>query len=128
MFCSQCGKKLPDTAMFCVNCGHKFDKTGGRKCINVKKKKFIKKFVIVGCCTCLPILIYFSLFHKTPDWNYRIDDGKATIMRYNGKESVIIIPETIKIGLISYDVTRIDWIEFNEYSNMTSIEIPGSVT
>lgn len=131
MFCPKCGKNMPDTAKFCGNCGYKFEKSGSRKQVNAKTKKFVKKIIIaVLCCVCLPILVCFIFYHiPTSDWCYCFDNsGKAVITGYNGKESEIVVPETVKRGWISYDVTKIGWKAFYGCSNLTSIEIPEGVT
>ncbi len=121
MFCPKCGKVLSDTARFCGNCGYKLKVSGNRKQTGVETNKSI--IAALGCCICFIILVYFAVFHiPKSDWCYSdISGGEATIKEYNGKENAIVIPETVKVGWFSYDVTEIGGSAFEGCSNLTSI-------
>ena len=91
MFCPKCGNSLSDTAMFCSNCGHKFEKSGKKQIMSPKKKKIVISALV---CLCVLILVYFSLVHILQSkWNYVVINGKAHICGYNGNESEIVIPK-----------------------------------
>lgn len=114
MFCPKCGNDMPDTAKFCSKCGYEFEKmvTEKKKGLSPKARKVV--IAVIGCCICLPVLIYFAFFpYPKSDWDYDcyFANGKfcASIDSYVGDEnaSEIVIPVTVKRGWISYDVKQV---------------------
>ncbi len=128
MFCPRCGKELSDTTRFCGSCGYKLEESGKKKGNGAKTKKpIVTVLQCFGWCVFFVILGYFSLFHiPKSDWSYEIYGEKARITGYNGKEKDVVIPEKVKRGWLSYDVTSIQFI--SGFNNVTSIEIPGTIT
>ena len=53
---------------------------------------------------------------------------ECEVSDYSGNQGFIIIPSTVEISGTEYSVTSIGWGAFNDYSSLTSIEIPNSVT
>ena len=62
--------------------------------------------------------------YKSGNYEYEIEDGKATITKYNGKESNVTIPS--KFG--KYTVTGIGNQAFAENKYIKTIKIPETVT
>ena len=59
---------------------------------------------------------------------YLIIDGDATVTRYVGNDSEVVIPSSIQINGTTYNVTSIGDEAFYNCSSLTSITIPNSVT
>lgn len=55
---------------------------------------------------------------------YSVENGKATLVRYGGRPRQVIIPK--KLG--GYELSAIGDAAFQSYFDITSIEIPNSVT
>ena len=79
-------------------------------------------------------------------WEYEVEDGNATITKYNGTASAVVIPSTLdgytvtKIGdyafrnntsirsvTMSNNVIEIGWNTFNGCSNLSSISLPTNI-
>lgn len=125
MFCPKCGKDMPDTAMFCGNCGHKFEKSEIRKQTGDKTKKFVKKFVIavLGCCVCLSIALAVMLTRgcMLHDWQEatctepkicnKCGKTKGEALGHTWAEATCIEPQTCsKCGETEGEALGHDWI------------------
>lgn len=60
------------------------------------------------------------------DFDYEVNDGKATITKYHGSGGAVEIPSTF--GEAQYPVTNIGDSAFNNCSSLTSVTIPSGVT
>ena len=132
MFCPKCGNKVSDIAKFCGKCGYKFEK---RLDESLTKNSKIKKIVItvLACCICVGLFIYWGEYYDhEPDWDYGMHGNgriwKAEIHFYNGNETDVIIPDSVKGEWFStYEVDALSGT-FEGYSNLRSVEIPDGVT
>jgi hypothetical protein len=64
------------------------------------------------------------------DWTYNVDvsDGYAKIVRYNGSDTDVDIPETLTIDGVEYPVTRIEETAFAGNDTITSVDMPSTIT
>ncbi|WP_411679434.1 leucine-rich repeat protein [Clostridium thailandense] len=62
------------------------------------------------------------------DYEYSVIGSNATITKYNGPGGSVTIPATINDGVNTYAVTIIGTDAFANYSSLTSLTIPNSVT
>ena len=132
MFCPKCGNKVSDIAKFCGKCGYKFEKRPDEL---LAKSLKIKKVVItvLACCICVGLFIYWGEYYDhEPDWEYELYGNgellKASITSYDGNETNVIMPSSVKGEWFStYEVGEL-FGTFEGYSNLQSVEIPDGVT
>lgn len=64
------------------------------------------------------------------DWTYNVDvsDGKAKIVRYNGSDANVDIPETLTIDGVEYPVTVITSTAFVGNTSIESVDMPATIT
>ncbi len=65
-----------------------------------------------------------ALAAQEGDYTYTVSDGNATITGYNGTGGAISIPSTLG----GYPVVAIEEAAFFEYSSLTSVSVPESIT
>lgn len=130
MFCPKCGKSMPDTAIFCANCGYKFEKSGNRKRVSVKKKKFIKKFVkkfiiaVLGCLLCVSILVNSSLLHKVSDSeDYDVGDFHPEELTITEEPAVTEEPEPLHNFELEKDAAF--WYEYDAEGELDKLRLRG---
>jgi hypothetical protein len=70
----------------------------------------------------------FLISTAQTDFKYTVNDNKATLTGYTGPGGNITIPGTITERNEQYPVTVIGEEAFSGLSNLTSVEIPGTVT
>ena len=61
---------------------------------------------------------------NAPLWEYWIYNGKATVSKYNGNESHVVIPDNFE----GHPVTKIGLNAFNGCKTIESVAVPNSVT
>ena len=157
MFCSKCGNEVPKGSAFCPKCGNEMqiDKNGGmaqttgQQNISLKGKRR-KTLIAVIAALAVCVLVGVSISNLTansglsysdsadPDLSYSFDESTktATVIGYEGEKNKVVIPKKIKNEETYYDVTSIGEHAFHnfglpgfpDYSSLTSIEIPDSVT
>ena len=89
----------------------------------------MKKLLSLLLCVCMlaTMLCVFTLpavADTSGDYEYTVEDGKATITGYSGAGGDVTIPATLG----GYPVTSIGYKAFYEYASLTSITIPNGVT
>ncbi len=94
-------------------------------------KKLIKKFLslIISIMLILSIIplgtfTVSAKAYQDGDYTYSVENGNATITKYNGNGGDVTIPSTLG----GYLVTSIGNSAFNGCSSLTSINIPNGVT
>lgn len=66
----------------------------------------------------------FTITVTAPSRDFTFDATTGTIKKYNGNDTVVVIPPTIS----SWPVTKIGEDAFQDNTTITSVTIPGSVT
>lgn len=66
----------------------------------------------------------FTITVTAPSQDFTFDATTGTIKKYNGNDTVVVIPPTIS----SWPVTKIGEAAFQDNTTITSVTIPGSVT
>lgn len=66
----------------------------------------------------------FTITVTAPSRDFTFDATTGTIKKYNGNDTVVVIPPTIN----SWPVTKIGEDAFQDNTTITSVTIPGSVT
>lgn len=128
MFCPKCGKEMPNTAMFCGNCGHKFEKSGNRKRISAKSKKFVRMFVIavLGCFLCVSILVYSSLLHKGSDSeDSNVGDFHPEELTITEEPTVTEEPEPLHSFELEKDAAF--WYEYDAEGELLKLRLRGYI-
>ena len=85
-------------------------------------KKLLSLLLVLALCIGLPVLP--AAADTSGDWEYTINDGKATITKYNGPGGVVSVPSTLG----SCPVTEIGNNAFKLCSGLTKAVIPEGVT
>ncbi len=81
--------------------------------------------IIVGVIPAIDITAFAATTGTTADgFEYEIADGEVTITDYTGSATEVVIPETIE----GYPVTLIGAWSFYDYTSLTVVTIPDSVT
>lgn len=150
MFCSQCGKELPEGAAFCSGCGaavsEKVQIAGqlskGHTVMNrtvfqpqstevsrkEKKRKKIPLWEVGGAVLGLIGIVFCVIFLidglETAGFSYVINGDTVTITRYRYDSVEVVIPNKIK----GKPVTSIGDRAFVNCKSLETISIPESVT
>lgn len=79
---------------------------------------------LIMIITALPLTAVTSFALTSGDWEYTVENGKATITGYNGSDFWVTIPSQLD----GYNVTALGASVFNGNADLESVTIPNGIT
>lgn len=61
-------------------------------------------------------------------WTYNVSGGKASIVSYNGTASSVMVPTSVRIDGITYQISQIGDSAFEDNIYLKSVTLPKSIT